>query len=158
MGLRHPITKRLGVFLFVHFGLGPAPGINDRNVAEVIRVGKIQSSDIEVVAFVDDLRLFNTAPGHLSESDDKNLLTFKLKEFKESCEFLGVVVHEKPGKLIWPTQEIGWIGWLINSIDMIVELADDKCEKGTRIVQDLIMKLSQGTPILAKEAMSVWGS
>ena len=62
LGLRHPITGRLGVFLFVPFGLGPAPGINDRNVAEVVRVCKRQTMDLEVVAFVDDLRLFNCGP------------------------------------------------------------------------------------------------
>ena len=157
LGLRHPITKLLGVFLFVPFGLGSAPGINDRNVSEVIRVCKLQTKDIEVVAFVDDLRLFNNSPSQLSESDDKDSLTFKLIEFKESCEFLGMAVHEKPGKLIWPTQVIGWIGWFINSIDMVVELAGDKCEKGLRLVKDLLRKIALDIPILAKEAMTVWG-
>ena len=110
-----------------------------------------------MVAFVDDLRLFNNSPSQLSESDDKDSLTFKLIEFKESCEFLGMAVHEKPGKLIWPTQVIGWIGWFINSIDMVVELAGDKCEKGLRLVKDLLRQFALDIPIFAKEAMTVWG-
>lgn len=40
LGVRHPLSGRIGVFLVVLFGLGPAPGINDWNVAEVIRVCK----------------------------------------------------------------------------------------------------------------------
>ena len=43
LGVRHPVSGRLGVFLFVPFGLGPAPRINDRNVAEIIRVCKLQA-------------------------------------------------------------------------------------------------------------------
>ena len=157
LGLRHPITRRLGVFLFVPFGLSPAPGINDRNVSEVIRVCKLHTPDLEVVAFVDDLRLFNSSATPLSESDDKDLLTFKLMEFKESCEHLGLAVHEKPGKLIWPTQLIGWIGWEINSVTMIVALTADKAAKGIRIVSVLLGKIRLGQVILAKEALSVWG-
>ena len=157
LGLRHPITHRLGVFLFVPFGLGPAPGINDRNVAEVIRVCKLRTLELEVTAFVDDLRLINDTPSQLSESDDKDILTFKLIEFKENCEYLGMEVHEKPGKLIWPTQLIGWIGWEINSVAMIVELTTSKIEKGDRLVSGLLLKCTSNQPILAKEAMSVWG-
>ncbi len=157
LGLRHPTTHRLGVFLFVPFGLGPAPGINDRNVAEIIRVCKLQTPAVGVVAFVDDLRLFNQSEEPLSEEDDKDLLTFKLIEFKESCEALGMAVHEKPGKLIWPTQCITWIGWEINSVNMFVVMTDSKSEKGVRIVTDLLDDIRSSKPILAKQAISVWG-
>ena len=77
LGVRHPVSKRLGVFLFVPFGLGPAPGINDRNVAEIIRVVKEMNPGIEVVVFVDDLRLFNTPDGSRSEAEDKEMLTYR---------------------------------------------------------------------------------
>ena len=66
LGLRHSLSKKVGVFLFVPFGLGPVAGINDRNVAEVTRVCKGQVPDVEVVAFVDDLRLFNGGGSQLS--------------------------------------------------------------------------------------------
>ena len=157
LGLRHPISQKLGVFLFVPFGLGPAPGINDRNVAEIIRVCKLQVPKVGVVSFVDDLRFLNEGDAPLSEEDDKNLLTFKLIEFKEACERLGMAVHEKPGKLIWPTQLITWLGWEINSIDMVVSMTDSKAEKGVRIVSDLLAKIMATKPIWAKEAISVWG-
>lgn len=112
---------------------------------------------MEVVAFVDDLRLSNTGQSRFSETDDKIVLTNKLMEFKENCEYLGVSVHEKHGKLIWPTQSISWIGWIIDSISMFVNLADDKAEKGARIVAQLRSKFQMGQPVSAKEAMSVWG-
>ena len=157
LGLRHPLTNRLGVFFFVPFGLGPAPGINDRNVAEVIRVSKLQTPDLEVAAFVDDLRLFNAGPTQLSEKEDKDMLAFKLMEFKETCEYLGMSVHEKPGKLIWPTQVISWIGWDVNSVEMRIELTESKANKGSKIVGELLRKAGASAPVLAKEAISVWG-
>ena len=157
LGVRHPLTQRLGVFLFVPFGLGPAPGINDRNVAEVIRVCSLQTPELNVVAFVDDLRLFNASPNPLSEKEDKDSLTFKLMEFKETCEYLGMAVHEKPGKLIWPTQTIGWIGWEVNSVTMRVELTESKAEKGIQIVKALLTKFHNSQSIHAKESISVWG-
>ena len=59
LDLRHPITNKVGVFLFLPFGLAPAPGINDANVGEVVRVCKNAVGGLHVVTFVDDLRLVN---------------------------------------------------------------------------------------------------
>ena len=157
LGLRHPSTGRLGVFLFVPFGLGPAPGINDRNVGEVIRVAKSHTKDVHVVAFVDDLRLYNQCESALSELDDKNLLTFRLLEFKDLCEQMGMSVHEKPGKLIWPTQLISWVGWEVDSVKMTVDMTEAKAEKGLRLVSELLDKFFGSKPIYAKDALTTWG-
>jgi hypothetical protein len=157
LGLRHPITGCLGVFLFVPFGLGPAPGINDRNVAEVIRVAKNHVSEVEVTAFVDDLRLFNPSALELSEADDCKLLTLKLLEFKDICEVMGMSVHSKPGKLIWPTQSISWLGWEVSSVTMKITMQPEKITKGITLVYDLLQRATNNIPIKAKEAMATWG-
>ena len=78
--MRHPATQQLGVFLYLPFGLGPAPGINDRNVAEIIRVVNQSVAGVSVVAFVDDLRLTNHFDLARTAEEDKELLTLKLKE------------------------------------------------------------------------------
>ena len=137
------------MFVFVPVGLGPAPGINDRNVDAIIRVCKLQTTELEVIAFVDDLRLFNDSPITLSEKDDKDSLTFKLIEFKENYKYLGLAVHETPDKLIWPTQIIGWIGWEVNSLTMRIELTSSKAEKGHRIVSAFLQKINLSQPLHA---------
>ncbi len=114
LGVRHPITKELGVFLFLPFGLGPAPGINDRNISEVVRVCRKAVGGINAVAFVDDLRLISRKDPSRTAKEDEELLSMKLWEFKDKCEAMGMKVHELPGKLIWPTTAIEWIGWLID--------------------------------------------
>ena len=89
LGLRHPATQQLGVFLYLPFGLGPAPGINDRNVAEITRVVSQSVTEVNVVAFVDDLRLTNHFDLTRTAEEDKELLTSKLKEYKATCQKLG---------------------------------------------------------------------
>ena len=157
LGIRHPKTRRFGVFLFLPFGLGPAPGINDRNVAEVVRVASSAVGDIFVDSFVDDLRLVNTPHSFESEEEDRVSLTFKLLEFKETCESMGLLVHDKVGKLIWPTQVIDWIGWVIDTKEMLVIMADSKVYKGLALCKEVLdMVLAKDLPS-AKHLMSLWG-
>ena len=68
LGVRHPWTGRLGVYLFVPPGLAPAPGINERNLAEATRVASL---DVPIIirSFVDDLRLVNSVA--LSPDEDE---------------------------------------------------------------------------------------
>ena len=115
LGLRHPISGNLGVFLFVPFGLGAAPGINDRNVAEVIRVAREHVGDINVTAFVDDLRLFNPTSLALDESSDHIVMTHKLIHFKEVCEELGMSVHKTwQVDLAIPVHNMAGLGYLVS--------------------------------------------
>ena len=66
-------------------------------------------------------------------------------------------VHTKPGKLIWPTQSITWLGWDISSVTMTITMQPEKVAKGISLVHDLLLRSHQGEPIKAKEAMSTWG-
>ena len=92
LGVRHPITRQFGVFLFMPFGLGPAPGINDRNISQVIVVCKRAVKDIEVSAFVDDLRLTNANRENLTATEDKEQLALKLWEFKDKADPIQSIV------------------------------------------------------------------
>ena len=58
LGVWHPWTGRLGVYLFLPPGLGPAPGVNDKHVAEMVRIAA-QPMPMHVVRYVDDLRFLN---------------------------------------------------------------------------------------------------
>ena len=157
LGVRHPTSGRLGVFLFLPFGLGPAPGINDRNITEVVRVVRDAVEDINVATFVDDLRLINRYDPNRSPEDDMALLSVKLWDFKETCESMGMRIHEKPGKLIWPTTAIEWIGWLIDSRAMLVIMTDAKAIKGLSLCKAFLDMLLSGTRPRAKHAMELWG-
>ena len=157
LGVRHPLSNRLGVFLFLPFGLAPAPGINDKNIAEVIRVCKLAVGQINIVAFVDDLRLINEPDQSRTPEEDQTVLSTKLMQFKSQCERLGMRVHEKPGKLIWPTTTIEWIGWVIDSKAMLIIMSDSKALKGVDLCKYFIELRSQSKRPSAKQAMEFWG-
>ena len=144
LGVRHPSSGRVGVFLFLPFGLGPAPGINDRNIAEVVRVVSHAVGDLKVSAFVDDLRLVNSPESYRDPQEDKDTLCFKLCQFKELCEAMGLKVHEKEGKLIWPTTAIDWIGWIVDTVAMEVRMADSKVVKGLRLCKEMFDLINSG--------------
>ncbi len=157
LGCRHPVTGQFGVFLFLPFGLGPAPGINDRNMSEIIRVAKLAVGGVDVTSFVDDLRLVNTRVMGRSPEDDRSELTFNVAEFKEVCESMGIRIHTKPGKLIWPTTCIEWIGWVLDSLNMIVVMSEAKVTKGLSLCHELLCILEKGDRPTAKLLMSFWG-
>ena len=74
-----------------------------------------------------------TSPEH-----DKMMLTLKLWDFKEKCEALGLRVHDKPGKLIEPTTNIEWLGWVIDTIVMRITMTDQKREKGLALCEEML--------------------
>ena len=57
LGIRHPETSQAGEYLFLPFGLGPAPGENDRSVKELLRVVLDAEPEVQMVDYVDDIRL-----------------------------------------------------------------------------------------------------
>ena len=66
-------------------------------------------------------------------------------------------MHDKPGKLIQPTQEIVWLGWVISTTRLVVELTPEKAVNGRELCTSLLNKSLQGQPTLAKEVMAVAG-
>ena len=154
LGVRHPWTGKIGVYLFLPPGLGPAPAINDVHVAEVVRVAA-QGMPLHIARYVDDLRMLNSVS--MPPEDDKQLLSLQLACVKDKLERVGIEVHDKPGKLIQPTQEIEWLGWVISITRLVVELTPDKAGKGRELCSCLLRKSLQGQPTLAKEVMAVAG-
>ena len=142
------------VYLFLPPGLGPAPAINDEHVAEIVRVAA-GDMPLHIARYVDDLRMLNSV--NLAPEEDKQLLTLQLACLKDKLEQLGIEVHDKPGKLIQPTQEIEWLGWIISTTRLVVELAPEKACKGRELCSSLLQKSLQGLPTLAKEVMAVAG-
>ena len=157
LGLRHPITGQLGVFLYLAFGLGPAPGINDRNVSEAVRAALTIIPGLLNDTFVDDLRLTNDHSTFSSEDEDRELLFFRLCELKSTLELMGFQIHHKAGKFIPPTQRIDWIGWMIASDLMLVIMTDSKAAKGAHDSQALLAAAASPGTASAKALMSFLG-
>ena len=118
LGIRHPWTNELGVYLFLPPGLAPAPGINEQHVQEVVRVASMHLPII-IRRFVDDLRLLNDSV--LGPEDDERQLNINLDHLKANLEELGVQVHDKIGKLIRASQDIDWLGWRVSTRRMVIE-------------------------------------
>ena len=58
LGVRHPITNRVGVYLFLPPGLAAAPAINEVLVKALVAAAA-SGLDVLITRFVDDLRLVN---------------------------------------------------------------------------------------------------
>ena len=97
------------------------------------------------------------SPHQIPPAEDLALLTVRLWCFKETLEYLGMDIHDKPGKLISPTQTIEWLRWSISTVDMTVELTPDKTHKGRDLFTDLLQRAQRGERILAKDAMATAG-
>ena len=154
LGIRHPWTHALGVYLFLPPGLAPAPGINEQHVQEVVRVASLHVPII-IRRFVDDLRLLNDS--NLSPDDDERLLNLRLDTLKANLEELGVQVHSKAGKLIRATQDIEWLGWSISTRTMRIELTREKAAKGFALCLETLQSAQRGEQVRAKHIMTVAG-
>ena len=102
---------------------------------------------------MDDLRLINEYQEDRSPENDRAELAIKLWDFKSKCEQLGLRVHEKPGKLIWPTTAIDWLGWEVDTVSMTVRMTEAKALKGMRLCKGLMDLNLQNKRPLAKHAM-----
>ena len=150
LGVRHPVSGRLGSYLFLPFGLGPSPGINDRNVKELIRVVVSHTPGALISDFVDDLRLSHSSG---TRAGAERVLSSAI-----SClTALGVQIHSKPGKLILPTTRIPWIGFVIDTGRMCVSVDSDKIAKGVAVASGLLSRAESGSPINARDLASAAG-
>ena len=152
--MRHPITGRLGCYLFFPPGLASAPGLNERFVDAAVTVAK-RGLHLQVTRFVDDLRVTNI--DRLTEEEDAKLLNVKLECFKHNLEALGIQVHTKPGKYILATKAIDWIGWQVDTVLMKVWLTESKQQKGLAMCNKLLQTALTDGRVHARELMSVAG-
>ena len=131
LGIRHPMSNRLGCYLFLPFGLGPSPGWNDACVKEVLRVLQPVVPRLRFIDFVDDIRMTH-------DSGEEQPLAHDLNSSRHVLDFLGIRVHTRPGKLILPTQSIPWLGFITDTLSMELQIAPDKKKKGLSLISDTL--------------------
>ena len=154
LGVRRPVSGQLGAYLFLPFGLGPAPGINDRNVKELLRVLAVAMPDARYADFVDDLRITHSSGSRVEVESVLRSTIYLLSD-------MGFRVHSKPGKLILPTQRISWIGFSVDTNRMEVSIEPEKLEKGKALIQELVrdsrIAKEGGRPLKVRAVSSVAG-
>ena len=102
LGVRRPLTGGLGVYLFVPFGLGPSPGLNDRCVKAILSVARARFPSLRIVDFADDALLVDESGGH-------DELDRRMARLMSLLGEMGVRYHTKAGKRWWPARSIrGW--------------------------------------------------
>ena len=131
LGVRHPITGVLGVYLFLPFGLGPSPGINDACVKEVLDVVRAHFPRLQAVDFVDDIRL-------VEESGEHDALAVCMTGMMSLLDHMGVRYHTKEGKRWWPTRVIPWLGFEVDTRENVVRMEENKVIKGQRLCEEVI--------------------
>ena len=146
LGVRHPISGVLGVYLFIPFGLGPSPGINDGCVKEVLRVVRARYPSLQVVDFVDDIRL-------VEESGDHDALAASMTGMMSVLDQLGVRYHTKEGKRWWPTRVIPWLGFVVDTRENVVRMEEAKVAKGQRLCEE-IAGANPGSEVSARDLLA----
>ena len=94
LGVRHPLSNKRGVYLFLPPGLASAPGWNEQDVGEIVRVATLDMP-ILVARFVDDLRIVNNTS--IGIEQDEQVLNLQLHTLKLVLEQLGMKSRSKPG-------------------------------------------------------------
>ena len=154
LGVRHPITNQVGVYLFLPPGLAAAPAINENLVKKLV-LAAATGLNLRITRFVDDLRLVNGTK--LGSLEDEALLNVQLELLRINLEALGVRVHTKVGKLIRATRSISWLGWDINTQKLTVSLTCSKRKKGLELCTDALKQHWEQGFMHAKALMSLAG-
>ena len=102
LGVRHPMSGVLGVYLFLPVGLGRPPGWYDKCVEAVLGAARARFPELYVVDFVGDIRFVGASGEH-------DALAVGITGFTPPLEQMGVRYHAKEGKGWWPTAPYhGW--------------------------------------------------
>ena len=149
LGVEHPVNGKKGCYLFLPFGLGPSPGWNDGCIKAMLKAVLRSRPDMRILDFVDDLRLTNVNPTRRIVHDDvTSVLEFGKK--------VGLIFHREGPKLIWETQIIDWVGFDVNTRDMMVSVTEKKKIKGLENAQEIIDS-GQGNWMSAKRLAEIIG-
>ena len=108
LGVRHPLTGVLGVYLFLLSGLGPFPGWNDCCVKAVLGVARPRYPEMHMVDFAEDIRLAD-APGQ------HGALAAGVTGHMSLLGQMGARYRAKEGKRWWPTRRIPWLGFEVDT-------------------------------------------
>ena len=128
LGFFSPVRRKFGRYLFLPFGLGPAPGLNDASVKELLRLVAAHTG-VSLVDFVDDF--FGRSE---SEESGWAALEAVIRFFIAA----GVPVSDKPTGILAPSQRQVWTGWVFDTVACLVSVTVEKCDKLRRIISEVL--------------------
>ena len=115
LGVRHPVSSTLRVYLFIPLGLVPPPGWNDFFVRAVLNSAQLKFSSLRALDIVGDLRLLDANGEHY-------MLAANMTRFMSYLNDIGVGYHEKDGKRWWPIRSIPRLGHAVDANEGEVEM------------------------------------
>ena len=134
-------------FLALPFGLGVGPRYFTKTLKPVIAF--LRQTRVRIVIYLDDMILLNQS---------SQMLLRSLTSLRWLLENLGFLINWKKSAII-PVQEIQFLGYLINSVEMMIMLPSDKiiriAEKYQRMVQEKVTMVRKLAEILGCKTSSL---
>ena len=146
LGFYCPGRQQYGRYEYLPFGLAPAPGVNDSSIKEILRLLR-QSRGIDLLDFVDDM---------FGEGDDSDAAWNRLESAVRIFIKIGVPVSSKPTGIRAPSTRQCWIGWVFDSIQGVVTVSQDKCDKVCKAIAQTL-EADAARALRAKELASAAG-
>ena len=128
LGFYSVAREQFGTYDFLANGLKPAPGINDANVKEILRVLALDTG-IVLTDFVDDL---------LGAGGSQDVAWRDLEEAASFFLNCGIPVSLKNSGIKTPSQRQVWTGWVFDTVQMIVTVTSEKCRKCCSLLEDVL--------------------
>jgi hypothetical protein len=119
LGFLCPARQLYGRYEYLPFGLAPAPGLNDCSMEELLRLLGI-TAGAHLLDFVDDM---------FGEGSTEEEAWMRLEKSVQCFLSAGVPVSGKPTGVRPPSTRQRWIGWVFDSVEMVVTVEQDKCDK-----------------------------
>ena len=130
LGVRHPATGVLGVYLFLPFRLGPPPGWGDTCVRAVLGAVRVNIPRLRLVDFVGDIRCAYSSGEH-------GELAPGMAGFMSLVDRMSARYHTEDGKWWWPTRAMPWSGFVVDTQSGVVRMEERKIENGVRLREAL---------------------
>ena len=135
LGFFSPHSGRYGRFKFAPMGLSWSPFLNDRGVKSILEALKRQE-DIDLADFVDD---------NFGAASSKQEAWLKFEKTVLFLLKLGVRVSTKASGLVPPSQKTQWIGFIFDSINMVVSISEKKRVEAKRRIGNVIAENNSKT-------------
>ena len=155
-GFRHPLVPTTGTFTFLPQGFAPSPGINDRNVKDLIQQTYLRFPGTILLDFVDDIRGVLTD----ARATSKPAADAVMKGIVDLWSDIGIRLHGpgKPDKYITPSTNCDWIGYTFDTADLFLEIINEKRLEIISNTEQFAAQIQQGATIKALQLASAIGS
>ena len=146
LGFYSPGRRQFGKYNYLPFGLKPAPGINDTNVKEILRILRLRT-EVDILDFVDDL--LGAAPDeHTAWQNLRRAVRFLLR-----C---GIPISAKPSGIRAPARRQSWIGWVFDTVECIITVPAEKTDR-CRELCAAVLEADQHRTLRSKQLASAVG-